>query len=203
MLAGSTFDAVTESSRILGRAPKSTRFWEPLWRRREPVPVTAHRDCRDGTRASRPQRRERARDQDLLCNHCTLRFSSTSKGLISGSPVRSTASNSTAVCDCERVAVGDGVLRLQLGRTTHSPAGRILHRDRKRPPQSHTPQRLRLVAPIDANQAVVRLAEIDVRHSESAPDGTEPGAVFVVSKRCGSDTVGSDGANSKEMLPFG
>ena len=38
LLLLSTFDALTDSSRVLREPPKSTEFLETLWRRREPVP---------------------------------------------------------------------------------------------------------------------------------------------------------------------
>lgn len=46
-----------------------------------------------------------------------------------------------------------------LDRAAHSLARGVLYRHGS-PPQSHAPQRLRLVAPIDTDHAVVRFAEI-------------------------------------------
>jgi hypothetical protein len=44
LLMGATFDVFIDSSPFFEVPPESTQFVEAFWRRREPVPVTAHRN---------------------------------------------------------------------------------------------------------------------------------------------------------------
>src|SRR5689334_5468327 len=46
LLIGATFDVFIESFRFSSTTPKSTQFLEPLWRRREHVPVAVSKRLR-------------------------------------------------------------------------------------------------------------------------------------------------------------
>ena len=89
--------------------------------------------------------------------------------------------------DRERIGIRDRVLGLQLGRATHSPARRVLDGDGKSPTQGHAPERLRLVASLDADQAVVRFAEIDDGGHALGAGGF--GFIKPVLNRCGTRLV--------------